>query len=244
MIKLFRKIRQNLLSQNKLSKYLIYAIGEIILVVIGILIAIQINNLNENKKLNIIAHQYLKGIETDLKKDITQIDSILNRLTLAVGMISSVENIYKGEFYKPNEYNSLFNNLDTSKTNLLFYRGMSFRANRGTYNSLISDGKTGIIKDRELYQKIQEIYDELNPRISSTYENLKEIEGRIWQNYPFQKKTWNYSDLKNSTNDKIFLDLSNFTEEKYFYAQNLYDLKIQINKTLELLEHLNSEKIL
>jgi len=52
MIKFFRKIRQNLLSENKFSKYLIYAIGEIILVVIGILIALSINNWNEKRKYN------------------------------------------------------------------------------------------------------------------------------------------------------------------------------------------------
>jgi hypothetical protein len=51
MIKFFRKIRQKLLNENKFSKYLIYAIGEIILVVIGILIALSINNWNENRKL-------------------------------------------------------------------------------------------------------------------------------------------------------------------------------------------------
>ena len=50
MIKFFRKIRQGLVSQNKFNKYLIYAIGEIILVVIGILIALQINNWNEERK--------------------------------------------------------------------------------------------------------------------------------------------------------------------------------------------------
>jgi sensor domain CHASE-containing protein len=51
MIKLFRKIRYELLESNKIGKYLKYAFGEIILVVIGILIAIQINNSNQ-KRLN------------------------------------------------------------------------------------------------------------------------------------------------------------------------------------------------
>ncbi len=50
MIKFFRRIRQNLIMENKTSKYFKYAIGEILLVVIGILIALQINNLNEAKK--------------------------------------------------------------------------------------------------------------------------------------------------------------------------------------------------
>ena len=49
MIKFFRKIRQNLLSEGKTGKYLKYAIGEIILVVIGILIALSINNWNDNQ---------------------------------------------------------------------------------------------------------------------------------------------------------------------------------------------------
>ncbi|MBT8297287.1 MAG: hypothetical protein KJO52_03060, partial [Maribacter sp.] len=50
MIKFFRKIRQNLLSEGKTGKYFKYAIGEIVLVVIGILIALQINNWNEERK--------------------------------------------------------------------------------------------------------------------------------------------------------------------------------------------------
>lgn len=51
MIKFFRHIRQRLLSENRFSKYLLYATGEIILVVIGILVALQVNNDNEQGKL-------------------------------------------------------------------------------------------------------------------------------------------------------------------------------------------------
>jgi hypothetical protein len=50
MIKFFRKIRQNLLNKNKVGKYLLYAFGEIILVIIGILIALNINQRSEQKK--------------------------------------------------------------------------------------------------------------------------------------------------------------------------------------------------
>ena len=69
MIKFFRKIRQNLLSENKFSKYLIYAIGEIILVVIGILIALQINNLNESQKNQTLVDTYKKNLIENLVKD-------------------------------------------------------------------------------------------------------------------------------------------------------------------------------
>lgn len=49
MISVFRRIRKKLLTQNKVSKYLLYAIGEILLVVVGILIALQVNNWNEDR---------------------------------------------------------------------------------------------------------------------------------------------------------------------------------------------------
>ncbi|RMB56326.1 hypothetical protein EAX61_14670 [Dokdonia sinensis] len=67
MIKFFRKIRRKLLRENRLSKYLLYAIGEIILVVIGILIALQLNNWNENRKENIRENQLIDVLITDLK---------------------------------------------------------------------------------------------------------------------------------------------------------------------------------
>ena len=69
MLKFFRQIRQNLISQNKLSKYLFYAIGEIVLVVIGILIALQINNANETRKQRIVERSYLKRLVVDLREN-------------------------------------------------------------------------------------------------------------------------------------------------------------------------------
>lgn len=51
MIKFFRKIRKQLLTENRFSRYFVYAIGEIVLVVIGILIALQLNNWNEIRQL-------------------------------------------------------------------------------------------------------------------------------------------------------------------------------------------------
>ena len=77
MIKFFRKIRQNLLMENKTGKYFKYAIGEIALVVIGILIALSINNWNENKKNNIIVNSVLKQIHSELAENIKMIDNVV-----------------------------------------------------------------------------------------------------------------------------------------------------------------------
>ncbi len=68
MIKFFRKIRQRLLSDNKFSKYLIYRIGEIGLVMVGILLALQVNNWNGAKKYSQIELEFLKNLDNDLEK--------------------------------------------------------------------------------------------------------------------------------------------------------------------------------
>lgn len=73
MIKFFRKIRMRLLSENKLGRYLIYAIGEIVLVVIGILIALQINNWNENQKIKAEEAKLLQTFKSTLHEDLSSI---------------------------------------------------------------------------------------------------------------------------------------------------------------------------
>jgi type II secretory pathway pseudopilin PulG len=76
MIKFFRKIRQKLLTENKFSKYLLYAIGEIVLVVIGILIALGINNWNEQQKIAEEETSMLKELKNSISQDIQQLNSL------------------------------------------------------------------------------------------------------------------------------------------------------------------------
>jgi len=75
MIKFFRKIRQKLLNENRFSKYLIYAIGEIILVMIGILLALQVNNWNELRKKEQSEIQLYQKIIADLNSERTIIEN-------------------------------------------------------------------------------------------------------------------------------------------------------------------------
>ncbi|WP_191859744.1 DUF6090 family protein [Hanstruepera ponticola] len=80
MIKFFRRIRQNLLSEGKTGRYLKYAIGEIVLVVIGILIALQINNWNENRQAISKSLNYLEEFRKDLISDTISLNKALTRL--------------------------------------------------------------------------------------------------------------------------------------------------------------------
>ncbi len=74
MIKFFRKIRQRLLTENKFSKYLLYAIGEIVLVVIGILIAVSINNWNEERKEIVQEQKILLQLKSEFNKNLKQLE--------------------------------------------------------------------------------------------------------------------------------------------------------------------------
>jgi len=78
MIPFFRKIRKTLADDNKPIKYLRYAIGEIVLVVIGILIALQINNWNEERKSSKLEIKILKELNNDLKTNLAEVDETFN----------------------------------------------------------------------------------------------------------------------------------------------------------------------
>ncbi|RAJ13186.1 DUF6090 family protein [Olleya aquimaris] len=78
MIKFFRKIRQKLFSEGKTGNYLKYAIGEVILVMIGILLALQVNNWNENRKVQKEIREIYNQIIFELDNDIDELSENLN----------------------------------------------------------------------------------------------------------------------------------------------------------------------
>jgi len=127
MIKFFRKIRHKLITENKVSKYLLYGIGEIVLVVIGILIALNINNQNELKKNEQAVIASLKEIQNDLLIDIRSsqifVDDYLKMDSIKV-KIFDFESPWTYEDYKNGNFKILGN---------LYY---SFLAKKNGYESL------------------------------------------------------------------------------------------------------------
>ncbi|MEX0997595.1 MAG: DUF6090 family protein [Flavobacteriaceae bacterium] len=115
MIKFFRKIRQNLLSEGKTRKYFKYAIGEIILVVVGILIALWLNNLNSKNQKRIEEISILKGLKKDFQEDIydfklniwgykrisSSVDFVLNRLESSAVYNDSLDSYFAGTIAWP-----------------------------------------------------------------------------------------------------------------------------------------------
>lgn len=136
MIKFFRKIRYKLLSENKTAKYFKYAIGEIFLVVIGILIALFLNNLNQKNTIHKQQENYLRLIKQEMISNI-------NSLAVEKGELSGV---LKGTWKILNICNSnaLIENLseeDLSKTMALTIRSDIFiQYENGALNQIIFSG--------------------------------------------------------------------------------------------------------
>jgi hypothetical protein len=126
MIKFFRKIRQQLLMENKTGKYFKYAIGEIVLVVIGILIALSINNWNENKKANIKFNNLLVNVFNDLKVDLAKTQGIIdyykNRDTLANDIINGKLSV--SDYKKNSIRDPIFSNYRTYQITDMGYNAL------------------------------------------------------------------------------------------------------------------------
>jgi len=224
--------------ENRTGKYLKYAIGEIVLVVIGILIALQINNWNENRKEHKMSVQFLKGISDDLKKDVILVDSVLRLNKESFSVVSSIDSVFhKKHYYETEKFSHFFGKPDTLNYEHVFYRPTSFRPINGTYNSLIADGKTTLIKNKQLFEKIQRIYNENHQRVASNYEVLKDLETRLGWAYSIEKKQWSYTELKRAKHKKIFYDVVNFTEEKYWYSKNLMRIKENSQEVISLIDN-------
>jgi hypothetical protein len=143
MIKFFRKIRQKLLTENKFSKYLLYAIGEIILVVIGILIALQINNWNENQKEKKLEQSVLKNLAQEYKAN----QASLKQLILTVSNCYEANHSLMELFAKDNLL------LSTHNIDSLIFNSLEFdrySPSENVLQGLLSSGKLDIIESDSL----------------------------------------------------------------------------------------------
>ena len=159
MISFFRKIRQRLFAENKLIRYLLYAIGEIVLVVIGILIALQINNSNEQEKriqkeIEVL-HLFQEALKTDLKK----FRYISENYARSKASISRILNYLENDLpYQDSLAADFFNST-------YVYEQTSFT--NGPFETLKSAGLE-LVSNTSLQKKILEVYDDWDPWMETT----------------------------------------------------------------------------
>ncbi len=139
MIKFFRKIRLNMIKDNKVSKYILYAIGEIVLVVIGILIALNINNNNEQRKQRAQELHYLKNLESDLNMNIAHLDNYIATREIAINSANTVIEHYEG---KP-----ITDLKEFSRHTVNIYTWRKFFQINNTFQELINSGNLALISN-------------------------------------------------------------------------------------------------
>ncbi len=140
MIKFFRHIRRSLIQKNQMGKYFKYAIGEIVLVVIGILIALQINNWNEQRKDSIKEQAMLKRLQ---KEFISNRNQLLDKIELRNTLIENCRRLL--EYYNQPE-NAKLDSI------LVFLSTIQPPTFDPIQNDLVSSGNIEILKDEELKQ--------------------------------------------------------------------------------------------
>ena len=173
MIKFFRKIRERLLAENKFSKYLIYAIGEIVLVVIGILIALSINNWNEERKNRILEQEILIQLKEEHETNLAQLEQ---KISMRNEIINASMDVLS---YIDNANSEIDKDTLISKIRLL---GLDPTFDP-IQNDLINSGNIRLIKNKHLKKLLS--------NWSSDVQSLKEMEHQ-WQllktnlNIPYQ----------------------------------------------------------
>jgi len=145
MIKFFRHIRKDLMEQNKTSKYLKYAIGEIILVVIGILIALSINNWNEDKKEQQEEYLALKSLHSEFIESRELFNQGQRHHEMIFDGMQYLLEILDANRVNETLVDSIYWRLDRSA-----WSSGTFEPSRGIVNSLINSGKQNIIRNDSL----------------------------------------------------------------------------------------------
>lgn len=149
MLKFFRKIRRNLVREGNLKKYLIYAIGEILLVMIGILLALQVNNWNLNAKNEEKLESFLVKLKKDIESDIAFISG---RDTFFSKLESNSEKAIN-KFYEAKTVQDILfvDSLFSSQWNDL-------RINKSVYQEMLSTGSIYTLKNKALQDKLTNYY--------------------------------------------------------------------------------------
>ena len=176
MIKVFRQIRKELMEIGKTSKYFKYAIGEIFLVVIGILIALQINNWNENRIENRTETKYLTNLKHDLQNDSIDLNNLkiirLNKVTSARKLL---------QYAQDKNLDNIFE-IDSLYVDIAYW--LEYVPHNNSFKELISSGNLNIIKNETIKNLLLEL-SKKNDEIVSDRNHMR----REYEQYLYDKRT-------------------------------------------------------
>ena len=237
----FQQIRKSMVRKSNFRKYVFYAIGEILLVVIGILIALQINNWNEkqkNKKEELIT---LKNLKVELSQNLEQLNF----------KIEGVKSVINGDSLLIQNMNTdVFEKTQDSLGQMLHWISspITYDPSDGVINDIINSGKINLISNDELRLSItswdrnlneakeiekfleQLSFDQLRPYLLDKASNRNAYSNQIGES-PF---SWKPSEVMK---DKVFENLLVRSTEFFTILKSRYDyLKLEILKMLSIID--------
>ncbi|BAO76278.1 DUF6090 family protein [Winogradskyella sp. PG-2] len=210
MIKFFRRIRQQLLSEGKTAKYFKYAIGEIILVVIGILLALQINNWNESRKNRTYEQEILYLINQNLKKDSIALSIELNKLR--------VSNELTGRLLEQVSVGNYNDSLNHWLGKIISFE--RFKSQSSAFEVLKSKG-IDIISNTELQLELISYYDESVHNVYVANKDVQESFKKDWHpiiQEDFYDYRWREYAIPNDS--KSFFEKQSVKSFLKFYREN------------------------
>jgi hypothetical protein len=151
MARIFNTIRQNLLAKGRITRYLTYAIGEIVLVVVGILIALQINNWNNNSKDRVLEEQYVSGLIVDLQADSLSINKLKADSDEQIRRKDKLCEYLDGGSFPEDSIDHYFS--------LQWGMSVGFNPTTTTFDEMKSAGRLNVIKDPALRSRIIKSYN-------------------------------------------------------------------------------------
>ena len=179
MIKFFRKIRYDLMEKNKTGKYLKYALGEIVLVVIGILIALSINNWNETRKDQQELRNILQNIATDMRVDALNLKDNLE--------YAKEENKRIKTFLNNKDYSGFTR--DSLQKSLQVYSYNSIWRTSG-FDNLKNSGITQYGEYEKVVKRIKDYYDQWIPMIKSLEDDFEQSVIKSDDYWRFEEKSY------------------------------------------------------
>lgn len=225
MIKLFRDIRKKLLQEGKTANYLKYAIGEIILVVIGILIALSINNWNEARKHQMAEREFFAGIKNDLKDDKAFIELVLNRIEPKIKAHKLLNKEVQRKYIEDK------NEIDSLLGTYLFIGQRTFYPISGSFQSAVAGNEINTYKNKELIRSIIKLYHSTYPRLIENGQILDERWDHISEKYSHQRRLGRFDQMNSSEFSQI---LDNF----YYHFVQLQWYQNTLTSSIKEIDHI------
>ncbi|WP_145758328.1 DUF6090 family protein [Sediminicola sp. YIK13] len=216
------------MENGKTSRYFKYAIGEIALVVLGILIALQINNWNESRKQSTAEKEFITSLKNDLKQDKIFIESVIElnepRIESYKILNNDIHNLYTND---RNSLDSIFK--------IYFRSQRTFYPISGSYESAVSGNQITIFRNKALVNKVVKLYNSTYDRLIDNGQILDERWAFLSKKYSYERRTGKFREMTPE-------QLTEFLDDVYHHFKQMEWYIKQLKLAMKEIDKISTEK--